>query len=444
MRLILAAILLLITSSLQAQTITGTIPQHAGQQISLTGFNYYNSYKLASTTVDSLGYFSLNYPKDYKGMGIINTQDNSSLIVVLTSPTISFRGTHLTQTDSLKFKASAQNTKLASFAKNNLLRQQAYQAWRYLLPIYSKQNNQPKVLKTIAKETARIAKADSVEINQIPNKYSYLRWFLTMRTLVNNMPATVHNYPERLSQNIQQFRAINLANPNFKTSGLYKELIEGHYMLLENMGQPLDSVAVQMNLSTKHLIDNLQSNDDLLNETAKNLFNYFEKRSLFTASEYLSVSLLSNKQCSLHDDLVAKLESYRKLKVGATAPDITLNNKQKLSEVKTNKLVVFGASWCPNCKTEALELLKFFDAWKTKNVEIVYISIDTDTTAFETAYKNAPWQTYSDFKGWDTQAAKDYYITGTPSYFLLDVNNKILVRPNSVAHANAWIEHKLD
>ena len=130
------------------------------------------------------------------------------------------------------------------------------------------------------------------------------------------------------------------------------------------------------------------------------------------------------------------------MKVGNIAPDILLNNN-KLSDVKTNKLVVFGASWCPNCKTEALELLKQYDAWKAKNVEIIYISIDTDKTAFEEAYKNAPWQTYCDYKGWDSTAAKDYHITGTPSYFLLDENNKILVRPNTVLHANVWITEKL-
>ena len=263
-----------------------------------------------------------------------------------------------------------------------------------------------------------------------------------MRTLVNEMPKTYNRYTERIPQNIQQFRSIDFKHPNFKTSGLFKELIEGHYMLLENMGQSIDSINVQMNLSTKHLINNLQENDSLLNKVSNNLFNYFEKRSLFTASEYLSVSLLTNNQCALTEDLAAKLESYRKMKVGNIAPDILLNNN-KLSDVKTNKLVVFGASWCPNCKTEALELLKHYDAWKTKNVEIIYISIDTDKTAYETAYKNAPWQTYCDFKGWQTQAAKDYYITGTPSYFLLDADNKILVRPNSVAHANAWITQKL-
>ena len=43
----------------------------------------------------------------------------------------------------------------------------------------------------------------------------------------------------------------------------------------------------------------------------------------------------------------------------------------------------------------------------------------------------------------DTPAAKDYYITGTPTYFLLDENNKILARPNSVEHANVLIDFRL-
>ena len=51
---------------------------------------------------------------------------------------------------------------------------------------------------------------------------------------------------------------------------------------------------------------------------------------------------------------------------------------------------------------------------------MVYISIDTDKTAFDNYYKVAPFITYCDAKGWETQAAKDYYVFGTPSYFLLD------------------------
>lgn len=428
-----------------AQTITGNLKHHAGQQISLTGFNYYQATELAKDTIDATGNFKLNYPKDYKGMGVLNTQDNNSLVLMLTEPNIQLKGTYVTEADSLVYSNSNNNTLFLNYVKARGIREAAWMALKYLQPLYQDQKelqNQTQLANQITTEITRLEQKDTDFLKQL-DADSYLCWFIPMRTLVYEMPKTYNKYTEHIPQNIAQFRSIDFNNPNFKTSGLFKDLIEGHYMLLENMGQSIDSISVQMNTSSQYLIDNLKDNNALLNQVTHQLFNYFEKRSLFKASEYLSVTLLNDNQCSLNDDVVAKLESYRKLKVGTTAPDIFFKNDKKLSDIKTPKLVVFGASWCPNCKTEALVLLKQYDTWKAKNVEIVYISIDTDKTAFETAYKNAPWQTHCDYKGWETQAAKDYYITGTPSYFLLDKDNKILVRPNSVLHANVWIREKL-
>jgi len=438
---------LLLANILQAnaQTLKGTLTEHKGQTITLTGFNYYKTQELSKTVADSIGNFTLNYPKGYRGMAVLKTQDNSSLVLVLTAQNIRLKGNHLKEPDSLVFANSTSNTNFMYYAKAQGLYTNSLSAWRYLDELYQKEqlfSDQKRIKKAIKTEQKRIKKEDADFIASL-NKTSYVRWFIPFRKLIQDMPTIAKAEPKRIPEALKQFRTTDFNNPNFKTSGLFKELIEGHYMLLENMGQPLDSVYSQMNISTQHLIDNLQQNDSLLNTVGGNLFNYLEKRSLFKASEYLSVSLLNNSQCSLTDNLVAKLETYRKLKVGNIAPDIQLATNKKLSTIKTNKLLVFGASWCPACKQDALEILKYYDAWQTKNVEIIYISIDTDKTAFEIAYKNAPWQTYCDYKGYETQAAKDYYISGTPSYFLLDVNNKILVRPNSVAHAAVWIKQMI-
>ena len=56
-----------------AQTITGILKHHAGQELSLTGFNNYKTVALAKTQTDSLGSFTLNYPKNYKGMAILKS-----------------------------------------------------------------------------------------------------------------------------------------------------------------------------------------------------------------------------------------------------------------------------------------------------------------------------------------------------------------------------------
>ena len=440
-------ITLLCTLITTAQTLTGTLKHHAGQQVTLTGFNYYQTTELAKDTIDAAGNFTLNYPKEYKGMGVLNTQDNNSLVLMLTEPNIQLKGTHVTEADSLVYSNSNNNTLFLNYAKARGIREAAWVALKYLQPLYQVQKelqNQTQLANQITTEIIRLEQKDTDFLKQL-DANSYLRWFIPMRTLVNEMPKTYNRYTERIPQNIQQFRSIDFKHPNFKTSGLFKELIEGHYMLLENMGQSLDSSNVQMNLSTKYLIDNLQKNDSLLNTVSNNLFNYFEKRSLFKASEYLSISLLTNSQCSLTEDLTSKLESYRKMKVGNIAPDIEFksqkSNGKSLYDIKTNKLVVFGASWCPNCQTDYPSLVGKYKKLKEKyDLEVIYISIDTDKKVFEEYYKEAPFITFCDTKGWETQAAKDYHVFATPTYILLDKELKILSKIQSPEHLEAWLQ----
>jgi thiol-disulfide isomerase/thioredoxin len=435
--------LILIYLNAQGQTINGTLTKHIGQEITLIGFDYYETKELSKTIVDSIGRFSVTFPESYNGLGLLQTQDQSSIVVLLTGKNIKLKGTHLKEADHLHFEESIQNTALVNFAKNNTLRQKAYKAWRYLLPLYEKQNKHHKVLETIKQETARIAVADSIEINQLPNEYDYLKWFLTQRTLINDMPGTVYNYRERIQKNIQQFRNIDFSNPYFKTSGLFKELIEGHYMLLENMGKPIDGMYAEMNISTNYLLKGLKTNKHLANKVAAHLFAYFEKRSAFSSAEYLSKTMLNNYQNLLTDGLANTMQKYNILKRGNIAPDIQLTATKRLSHYQQPVLLVFGVSTCQHCKDEASELTNYYSKWKEKvNLEVVYISLDTDKDAYNAVYKNTPWKTFCDFKGWETQAAKDYFVNATPTYLLLDKDLKIVVHPRSLKQVNAWVNVK--
>lgn len=429
-----------------AQNLTGNLKQHKGQKITLTGFNYNKTTKLAKSTIDASGNFTLNYPKDYKGMAILNTQDNSSLVFVLTEPSIQLKGTHLKETDSLQFINSTENTNFTKYAKDQGLRGNALSAFAYLEPLYKNQPlfaKQKKLLKQLKKEQNRLQKEDAQFIANLP-KQSYTRWFIPYRKMVQEMPVIVRKKTNQIPNAISFFRTTDFNNPNFKTSGLFKEFIEGHYLLLENMGQPLDVVYKEMNVSTDYLINNLSINDSLLNTVSSKLIKYFEKRSLISVAEHLSNKLLSENQCKINDSLSNSMQKYAALKVGNTAPDIQLTNG-KLSNLKKPILLIFGASWCPHCETEKTTLLKEYNNWQKakKNIEVVYVSIDTDKKAYNTAFKNTPWINYCTFKGWDTQAAKDYYINGTPTYVLLDKDMKILVHPNSIAHAVTWVNTRL-
>jgi thiol-disulfide isomerase/thioredoxin len=445
-KICLALLVTISTVCVQSQTLQGSLTAHAGQEISLIGFTYETFSEMAKTKIDSLGNFTLQYPKDYKGMAVLKTQDKSSLVFVLVEPNLVLTGKNLRETASLVFKNGKENANFLQYAKEHQQRNSALAAWKYLLPIYKEQalfakhNN---VRNFIKKEEYRIEIEDDSYLKNLPST-SYMRWFLPLRKLVEDMPAVVSKYTERIPVTINQFRTINLAHANFKNSGLFKELIEGHYMLLENMGQSTDSITAQMNLSTHYLIENFKDSKQMLNRVSENLFNLFEKRSLFKASEFLALTLLEEEHRLLSPKFAHKLEGYRKLKVGNIAPDIQLDATTKLSSIQKPTVLVFVASWCPDCKLTNEKLNNFYASWKTKkSVEIIYISIDTDKKAFNAVYANSPWAVYANFKGWESEAVKKYHVIGTPSYFVLDKNRKIISRPKSVEQIDAIVNYSL-
>ena len=289
--------LLLLITSLQlttAQTITGQLNAHAGQEINLSGFNNYKTIVLANTVADSLGTFTLNYPKTYRGMALLQTQDNNSTILLLNQQPITIKGTHITERDRLVFN-NTENKLFFEYAIEKGQRTNALSAWRYLENLYSKKPlflKQTQVAKVILQEQNRILKEDALFVNSL-EKDSYLSWFIPQRTLIQETPTIIKTATQRIPGAIAQFRNTNFKNPNFKTSGLLKEFIEGHYFLLENMGQSLDTVYKEMNVSTDYLITNLTGNDSLLNTVSEQLLKYFEKRSLISAAAHLSNKVLS-------------------------------------------------------------------------------------------------------------------------------------------------------
>jgi thiol-disulfide isomerase/thioredoxin len=210
-----------------------------------------------------------------------------------------------------------------------------------------------------------------------------------------------------------------------------------------------------MNISINYLIGQLIKNEEKLNEISQYLFSLLEKHSLFKASEYLAVKLLTQKSCVLDDAFSKQLESYRKMKIGNTAPDILLEGDVikngnpiktigQLSDIKSTYTVIFfGASWCPNCVEEINQLLPLYEKWKIKELEVLFVALDTDADGFKKYTKSFPFISTCDYKKWDTKAAQDYAIFATPTFFLVDSHKEIVLRPSSIKQLDAWVEFNL-
>lgn len=235
---------------------------------------------------------------------------------------------------------------------------------------------------------------------------------------------------------------------------MLKETIDNHFWLIENSGKTLESLSEEMNISIDCMVENLLKDETKLNVVSEYLFKLLEKRSLFAASEHLALKLLNEHGCTLDNDFASQLESYRAMKIGNKAPDFDFRSvvvapnyakvPKKLSELSSQYvLLVFGASWCPQCPQELLKLTNLYAKWKSQGVETVFVSLDEDENAFNNFTEIFPFISVCNFQKWDSPIVEKYHVFATPTFYLLDNERKIILRPNSVSQMDSWVDYFL-
>lgn len=452
---LIAIILCLFSSSLlKAQSISGNLSRLHNQPIKLEGFNGLKTYPIAKSSIDTNGNFNLSYSKADYGVGYLMSADEKPLFVLLSGEDIELKGDALSNAASIKVTKGQENQWFEQYAQEYPRREQALSAWVYLEKIYTIDPLfavQITPASNIQIEKKRIATEDAAFLAKLP-KDSYVSWFLPTRKLVSSVATIAQYRTEELPATIAAFRALDYTNPRLYKSGLFKDAIESHFWLLENSGKPLDTVFSEMKTSIDAMLTKLVKNEQKLNEVTDYLFDLLERHSLFQASEYLAIKVLNETSCTLNSDLAKQLESYRAMKKGNIAPEITFGNMSYVNGIKQTQysqlsslstpytLVIFGASWCPKCKEELPKIINSYKQWRNLGVEVVYISLDTDQAVFEESVKTYPFISYCDFKKWDSKVATNYYVFGTPTMYLLDKQREILLRPNTILQMDAWVD----
>ena len=438
-----------------SQTVSGNFSFLTNKPIKLKGFNGLKTYPISNVTIDAKGNFKLNYSKSDYGVGYLMSADEKPLFVILSGEDIEVVGKSLSTIESIKIVKGQENKWFEQYAKEHPRREQALSAWIYLEKIYTQDSLflvQEKPNNAIQKEKQRIKIEDKNFLKALP-KDSYVSWFLPARKLVSSVSIVAQYRPEEIPATIAAFRNLDYTDERLYKSGLFKDAIESHFWLLENSGRSLDSVFIEMQHSIDAMLEKLVFDEAKLNEVTDYLFDLLERHSLHQASEYLALKVLNEVSCTIDSDLAKQLETYHAMKKGNTAPDILFkgdnfapgyspaNFPKRLSDLKSKyTIVVFGASWCPSCTQEVPEIAKLYPKWKQNNVEVVFVSLDEDKEAYRNFVKDLPFLSTCDFKKWESPIAKDYYVFGTPTMFLLDDKRKILLRPNSIKQIDAWVD----
>ena len=419
--------------SQQLSTIKGNFNNIINNEITLTSYNGLMDKELYKTQTDSLGNFKITYPNNYVGAGLLKIKNNKSLIILLNNENFDIKWGNLQDFKTLKFTNSLENTFFANGININQEAESKLAGLRYLLPLYQESKANVNWLQ------AEINNQEQTIANFIEGlpKDSYAKHYLNYRKFLGEVQLTNERYKviSRVKQHELTFHKIDFASDALWQSGLLIEILNGYYQVLE-LYKDKDSIDSKSKEANTIWLKTLKNQPIKQQEIAEFCFTLLEKKGLTKASEHIALSMLNNDNCQLNDKQTDFFEQYRKLAIGKTAPNINLDNQKNLKELKnTYKLVVFGASWCPNCQTDYPSLIgKYKKLKENHDLEIVYVSIDTDKNAFKEYYKDAPFVTFCDTEGWKTQAAKDYHVFATPTYILLDRELKILAKINSPEH----------
>ncbi|HAD34053.1 MAG TPA: hypothetical protein DCF44_06080 [Chitinophagaceae bacterium] len=440
--------LLLFTTCLSAQRINGRLSLLANKKIILEGFNGLKTHPINNGTTDAAGNFTLSYNKSDYGVGALQIENEKPFFVLLSGEDIQIEGKSLNESQSIQVLKGKANQFFGQYATEQPKREQALSAWEYLEKVYTMDsffNKQMKPILAIQQEEERLRKEEKQFLSGLPVN-SYVSWFLPIRKLVSSVSVVAQYRTKEMPATIAAFRALDYTDNRLYKSGLFKDAIDNHFWLLENCGKPLDSVYVEMKTSIDAMMLHLLKDEKKLNEVTDYLFDLLERHSLFQASEYLALKVLNDVSCTLNSDLAKQLETYRAMKKGNIAPELvfnTVDNKlpKKLSDLNSHyTVVVFGASWCHKCTEELPAIARNYTKWKSQGVEVVFVSLDEDKSSFEKFTKDFPFLSSCDYKKWEGENVKNYYVFGTPIIFLLDKKREIILRPNSVQQMDAWVD----
>ena len=208
----------------------------------------------------------------------------------------------------------------------------------------------------------------------------------------------------------QATRKIDSLMPLYDQS--HQDFIEGH------LASPV----------SVYVLESLIANDKNLTE-ASDLFDRLSTNTKRTARAISFKQTLENKKKAFY--------SQKPTNIGDPAPYFeqpdVLGNKVALSQFKGKYLFLdFWASWCKPCRAENPNLVKAYQRFKQKGLEIMSVSLDG--MAQKKAWLNAiridglTWLQVSDLKAWENSAALIYGVKAIPENYLIDPSGKIIAK----------------
>lgn len=153
--------------------------------------------------------------------------------------------------------------------------------------------------------------------------------------------------------------------------------------------------------------------------------------------------------------LVKELTEYstraKRTALGAEAPEFAVKNiygkPVALDSLASDyKLLAFIAPWCEMCQTDILHLDRVAAKYKKEDLEILLVSLDDDPREVRDFLKKdtIDWNVVTDSANQAAVLLDLYNVSMLPRCFLIDENNKIILKTDNGAEIIQAVGHLLD
>ncbi|WP_372920409.1 redoxin domain-containing protein [Salegentibacter sp.] len=143
------------------------------------------------------------------------------------------------------------------------------------------------------------------------------------------------------------------------------------------------------------------------------------------------------KQTSLAKALKEKLDNESAVAIGSKAPNFTAPTPEgedlSLEDIRGEvTLIDFWAAWCKPCRVENPNIVKIYEKYHDKGLEVIGVSLDRpgqrDKWLKAIEDDKLPWHQVSNLEFWNEPVAQKYGIRSIPAAFILDKDGIIVAR----------------
>ena len=411
-----------------------------GRQVVLLGYEGKQPKTIDTTQVGNDGSFSLHFPQHYRGMGLVQVKGAQGEIpVILTTTGASPQQFTLTANGNLMFADNSPNARYYTYRQSGDSYTSRLEQIGKLSKYYSPSEGFGLAL---AEEQKKMELAQSKYVTELDTLSGDVGYFLRLQESLTAMNVLLRAETQPPLQKLQE------AQKQFEKVVRFDDERLWHSNIMHRLVYSYYSLSSVLEGGHRHAGDFLA--ERLANSPYKT--TYIEEivgvlQGQTEIAEYFSQKMLAvNEQCDdikgndIPGKIKRQLEQYSLLKIGSPAPDELLQNGKRISELPgTHKLVVFWASWCEHCQKEIPELRAMYADLKKQDIEVVAMGMDDNAQIHGLVSREHPWVSHFVGRDWNAPISQHYRIFGTPTYFLLDKDMKIIARPKSASEVAQWL-----